>query len=224
MLASSAHFGELPRASRDTLTALSRPATFKDGELVQSLNPATPRLWLVISGALRLTLPFPDRSMTVGVIGAGSYYHAGALVGVRETLTECHAVGDTQLAYIDGEALVQAAHRDAVMSRHLMTLLVRRLHAILLLMYDAMSAPLDKRLARRLMGHAMALGDARHAELEVRMSQSMLAQMLGASRSQVNAELQVLEQGGILRRGYRRIYITDLEALSELAGPNVQPL
>jgi CRP-like cAMP-binding protein len=74
------------------------------------------------------------------------------------------------------------------------------------------------------MGHALALGKRTQAEHEVRVSQAMLAQMLGTSRSQISAELQALEESRVIRRAYRRIYITDFEALCRLAGPNVQPL
>ena len=224
MLASSAHFRDLPQHSRETLAGLARPVRFKAGQLVQSSNPPKARLWLVVSGAVRMSIASADHSVTTGVIGPGSFYSGGALVGSRETLTDAHAVSETELAVIDGEALVEAAARDPVLGKHLKTLLVRRLNALLLIFYDAMSAPLDKRLARRLMSQALAVGDRKLGEIEVRVSQSMLAEVLGASRSQVNATLQAFEEKGIVRRGYRRIYIANLAALCDIAGPNVQPI
>jgi CRP/FNR family cyclic AMP-dependent transcriptional regulator len=223
MLASSAHFGELPGESRQALASIAKTARFKDAELVQSSNPASSRLWLVVSGALRISIGDADRSATVAVIGPGSFYNAGALVGSRETFTESHAVGETELGVVDGEALLDAARRDATLHRHLKTLLVRRLNSLVLLFWDGAGATLATRLARRLMSQALAAGDRQQAELEVRLSQAMLAEMLSASRSKVNAELRILEQARIVRLGYRRIAITDLGRLCDIAGPNVQP-
>jgi CRP-like cAMP-binding protein len=223
MLASSAHFGELPGESRETLACIAKTARFKDAELVQSSNPTSARLWLVVSGALRISIGDADRSATVAVIGSGSFYNAGALVGSRDTFTESHAVGETELGVVDGDALLDAARRDATLQRHLKILLVRRLNSLVLLFWDGAGAALGTRLARRLMSQALAAGDRRQAEPEVRLSQAMLAEMLGASRSQVNAELGILERALIVKLGYRRIAIVDLGRLCDIAGPNVQP-
>src|SRR5688572_4841950 len=159
MLAGSAHFRDLRSESRETMVGLAKVARYRDGELVQPANPPSARLWLVLGGALRISLGLEDRSTTVFVIGPGSFYSAGALVGSRETCTDCHAVGETELAVIEGDALVAAAERDRALEKHLRTLLVRRFNALLVLFYDGMTGSLVRRLARRLVSQALAVGD-----------------------------------------------------------------
>ncbi|MDB5872655.1 MAG: Crp-like helix-turn-helix domain, partial [Ramlibacter sp.] len=61
-------------------------------------------------------------------------------------------------------------------------------------------------------------------EFELPVSQTALAQMLAASRSKVNAELRKLERDGIVRLGYRRLFILDFNRMAEVAGPNVLAL
>jgi len=89
---------------------------------------------------------------------------------------------------------------------------------------DVVSAPLPQRLARRLLAQAGTADPMMRVEVELRLSQSGLAQMLGASRSKVNAELRRLEQEGLLRLGYRRLYLLDVQRLCALAGPGVMLL
>jgi len=225
MLATSAHFADLRESSRETLAQLAQPVRFRDTQLVQGAHPPSARLWLIVSGALRLSLPSPDRpAVTIAVIGPGSYYSVGALVGSRESITDSHAIGETELAMIESEALLEAVKRDAVLGPYLATLVVRRINALVLLIADVRNASLETRLARRMLSQALAQGERRAAELEVRLSQTMLAEMLGTSRSQVNAQLRSFETRRIVRIAYRRVYIIDVGRLSSLAGPDVQPI
>ena len=84
---------------------------------------------------------------------------------------------------------------------------------------DAVSAKLPHRLARRLLAHGLAVSqDLSRPEVELRISQADLARMLGASRSKVNEELRRLQDAGLIRIGYGRIYLLQEQGLSEIAG------
>ncbi len=53
---------------------------------------------------------------------------------------------------------------------------------------------------------------------EVHLSQASIATLLGASRQSVNEALGALREAGAVETGYRRIKVTDYEALDELIG------
>jgi CRP/FNR family cyclic AMP-dependent transcriptional regulator len=59
--------------------------------------------------------------------------------------------------------------------------------------------------------------------LEIDVTQSQLAQMANLSRSAVGSHLEEMEQIGIIRRGYGRMRVTDIDALREAAGVDVSP-
>lgn len=219
MLASSAFFGTLPAASLDRLAGAMRPTVLGNDEVILA-DDSRRRLWLVLSGSLRVVLGGMARATTIGVIGPGGFYNLAALLGRRGPSTEARAVGQTHVAVIDGGALDRLIEEDAELKDHIGAIVVAKLNAVFVLFRDAIDAPLPERIARRLLSMALAAG-AVQAETELRLTQGMLAEMLGASRTKVSEELAHLERAGIVRLGYRRIYIRDAGKLRELAGPGV---
>ncbi|HUL97168.1 MAG TPA: Crp/Fnr family transcriptional regulator [Usitatibacter sp.] len=183
-------------------------------------------LWLVLAGGLRVSWPMPSGdSVTLAVIGEGGYYSVGVFVEGALISTECTAAGDTTLAVFEGDALSRLQASDPALKQYAPRLMLQLVETAVSLFADAVSAPLPQRLARRLMTQALASGrSASHSELEIRVSQADLAAMLGASRSKVNAELRRLEEDGMIRLGYRRLFILDCARLSQRAGPRVRPL
>ncbi len=224
VLGRSPHSRTLPGAFLDRLARLGRVRRYKGGELIHDAWQPVDKLWVVLSGGMRLTRLGDDGSaLTIATLGEGSYYGAGSLVGEGEVgRVEAHALGSTHLAAFDLSRLEHEFAHDKQMTQHRLQLLHRRLLATIDLVADALTAPLPQRMARRLLSQALAAG--RGPEIELRVSQGDLAAMLGASRSRVNAELGRLEASGALRRCYRRIVVCDLGLLRAAAGVDVLPL
>jgi CRP-like cAMP-binding protein len=224
VLGRSPHSSTLPGEFLDRLARLGRIERYKDGELVHAAWRPVDKLWVVLSGGLRVSLLGRDGSgFTVAVLGEGSYYSTGSILREGEVVnSEAHAVGSTHVAVFDVTQLEREFAGDKVMDRHRMELLYRRFLSSSDFYRDLLNVPLPQRLARRLLSQALAAG--REPEIELHVSQAELAAMLRASRSKVNAELHRLEEAAALRLGYRKIVVCDLELLRAAAGTEVVPL
>ena len=224
LLGRSPHSSALPDDFLDRLARLGRIERYKGGELIHAAWQPVDKVWVVLSGGLRVTQLGEDgNALAIAVLGEGSYYSAGSLVKEGEVVkSEAHAAGRTQLAVFGIPQLEREFSSDKLMEQHRMELLYRRLMATVDLARDVLAVPLPQRMARRLLSQALSAG--RRPEIELRTSQADLATMLGASRSKVSAELRRLEQSGAVRLGYRVIVVCDLELLRAAAGTDVMPL
>ncbi|TAK49338.1 MAG: Crp/Fnr family transcriptional regulator [Betaproteobacteria bacterium] len=223
VLGRSPHFNKAPAKHLDRLARLGRIEHYKDGELIHAAWQPMDKAWLVLTGGLRVALLGEDGSATpIAVIGEGSYYSAGSLVKGEVVESEAHAIGRTQAAVFDMSRVDREFAGDKWVEQEKLRLVFRRLMAATEYYRDAVGMPLPQRMARRLLGQALAAG--RGAGVELPVSQADLAEMLGASRTKVNAELRRLEESGAVRLGYRKIVVRDMTRLCAAAGTGVMPL
>src|SRR5262245_12116938 len=224
MLEKSLHFRELTPADREGFAALSRLRKLRDGELIGRVGQPIAEVWIVLDGGLRLsTVTETGEEFIYAVLGPGSFYGLGNVVGVMNSLTDARAFGPTELAIMDGEPLLALLDGNPRLWQHVAKLMVRRLSLAMSVIRDFSVAPLDQRIVRRLLGQAMSGGAdiTGAAPIELRVNQSDLGRMLGSSRSRVNAELKRMEGGGLIEIGYRNLTLVDLPRLREIAGPEV---
>ena len=215
----SAYFRELPAATLDALAAASTLVRCSGGAL-HGPNEAADTFWLVLEGSVIVSWPVAGaESVPVAAIGVGSFYCAASLVEGGMTVTEARAERDTVGATMPSERFRAIARADPALAALVPKLLLQRFETALSFTADVVSAKLPHRLARRLLAHGLAVGqDLSSPEVELRISQADLARMLGASRSKVNEELRRLQDAGLIRIGYGRIYLVKGWGLSEIAG------
>jgi CRP-like cAMP-binding protein len=224
LLEKSVHFRDLQPADLDALAGLGRLRLLRDGEVAGRAGRTSDELWIVLAGGLRLSsVTEAGEEFVYAVLGTGSFYGLGNVVGTPNTLTDARAFGPTELAIFDGARLREMLDRNPRLWRHVTGLLVRRLSLAMSVIRDISVASLEQRMVRRLLGQAMSGGAdiTGGGSIELRVNQSDLSRMLGSSRSRVNAALKRLESKGVLEVGYRTVRLTDLAALREIAGPEV---
>jgi len=226
VLGRSSHFRSLPGEILDRLARLGSVARFKGGTLIHPAWQPSNKVWLVLKGGMRVALANDGGGVTtVAVLGEGSYYSAGSLVKGKSVPSDAVAIGRTELAAFETSRVHQEFAGDDAMEQFVRQLIVRRLEATIDLLRDAVAVPLSQRLARRLLAQALSAGHGRDGiEVELRLAQADLAEMLGASRSKVNAELRRLERSGALRLGYRNVVVRDMAGLCAAAGAAVIPV
>ncbi|HEX6691994.1 MAG TPA: Crp/Fnr family transcriptional regulator [Burkholderiales bacterium] len=224
LLGKSVHFRDLAEAERDELAALCKLRKLGDNELAGAAGRPQEEMWIVLQGGLRLsTVTASGEEFVYAVLGPGSFYGLGHLLGNAGAIVDARGFGATELASIGGAQFLALLDRHPQLWRHFAGLLVRRLTLAMSVIRDFGVAPLDQRIVRRLLGQAMSGGAdiAGSAPVEMRVNQADLSRMLGASRSRVNAELKRMENARLLDIGYRSITLVDLPRLREIAGSEV---
>jgi len=219
-LEQSEHFRRLAARDLDRLAQLARPRRLHNDERVQSVGGYDGHLWIVLSGAVRIsTRAAKGGEHVYAVLGPGNYFGLAAVIGKGVGTIEARAFGATQLAWIDGAALMRFLDDRPPLWRHFGALLSERLMIALMLLRDNTACALPERLVRRLL---VLLPAIEAAEPLLPMTQADLARMLGTSRSRVNAELRRLESEGLVRSGYRGVTLLDLPRLRTLAGKDLK--
>jgi len=220
-LAGSWHFRALEGADLDRLAEIGRLQRLRHAERAVQAG-ARDRLWIILSGAVRVSNQTPgSKEYVYAVLGPGSYFGLATAVHDAPFAADARAFGATDLAAFRSDALAALVEERPRLWRHVSELLSRRLRLALLIMRDNSVAPLPERIARRLLGHALSSDVRGLRQVQVRMTQADLALMLGSSRSRTNAALKTLERRGLVSAGYRGITILDLPGLKRLAGPGV---
>ena len=224
-LARSAHFGKLAPEVLDRLTALARLRHARHGERLGSADGRDDHLWIVVSGAVRISTRPKEGSREVvhAVIGGGSYFGLANAVQHGPYTYDARAFGATDLAVVDGVRLQAGLEQYPRLWRRVSGLLAHRLKVALDAVGDNRVLPLPERLVRRLIGVATSSELLEGAQPTVHMTQGDLARMLDAGRSKINLALKRLEAQGVLRTGYRTVTLLDMAALRALAGREVQP-
>lgn len=225
-LAASVYFRGLSTRALDALAGIGKIARGSDLDPLFTDAASCDMLWFVLEGGLVICWVNPHgKAIPVASIGPGSFYSNASLVRGAHATTECRAERGTVLAAFPRGKLLELAHDNREFADVMSRALLERIDAAIVYYADAVSAPLPERLARRLLGQALATRiDPAHVEVEVCVSQADLARILGASRSKLNAVLRGLERADVLRLGYRKIFLRDLDRLSEIAGGAAVPL
>ena len=224
LLEKSLHFRDLQPMELDSLAALCRPRKLRDGEVIGRVGQPLVEMWIVVDGGLRLsTVTDGGEEFIYAVLGPGSFYGLGNVIGELSAMADARAFGPTELAIIDGAPLIALLDGNPRLWRHVAKLMVRRLSLAMSVIRDFSVAPLEQRITRRLLGQAMGGGAdiTGSAPVELRVNQSDLGRMLGSSRSRVNAELKRMENEGLLEVGYRNVTLVDLARLRNIAGPEI---
>ncbi|WP_407353868.1 Crp/Fnr family transcriptional regulator [Luteimonas sp. R10] len=214
-LEASSLFQGLPAPVRDYVLANAVECTLDDGNVLFSKNDAGDFLALVLSGQVYKLLYGPDgQELIMGSVEQGGTVDATVLVDRQVRSFTAVARGPTRILKL------LRRHFPVLLSE---PLVVRRAHAALCLelrraiddLENMCLHRLESRLARCLLLRLREQGGARGTVAEVVLppTQGILAAMVNASRSKLNAQLQCWHRSGIISCGRHVLRINDLEAL-----------
>ena len=220
-LEQSVYFRNVAARDLDRLAQLARPKRLHNRERIENAGSYDGHLWVIVSGAVRISTATDAGDHVYAVLGPGNSFGLAAVVGKGVGTLDAEAFGATEVAWIDGAALMQLLDDRPPLWRHFAGLLSQRLVVALKLLRDNTVAALRERLVRRLLVLHPAI-EPGSGEAVLPMTQADLARMLGTSRSRANAELRRLESEGLVRSGYRGITLLDVPRLRELAGNDLK--
>lgn len=204
----------------DELTAMGRSRVCEPGDVLVRQGDAGTHVVVLLSGLVKVSRCADDGSeVLLAVRGGGEIIGAMAAIDGGASSTTVSALGPCRtrvLVAADFVAFVLAHNLALPLLRHAAAW-QRESEQICV---ELSTLPVSRRLVRMLLRLAQTMGtDAGDAvAVDLGMPQEELARAIGASRSQVAADLARLRAEGILSTGRRRVLLRDRARLRAIDG------
>lgn len=205
-----------PTRANPALAALlrrtGRQITFAAGQVIQQQGDSGGGFWMIESGRVEICRFSADGGVTVfAVLGAGDLF--GELAHFAGTSRQVDAVAEepTMMVRISAAQVDHLLANEPDFARALLASLANQLRLAL----DQIDRDRTLTAEARITHLLLDLAERDGSELPV--TQLSLAERAGVSRVTAGQVLALLEDAGTIRRGYRRITITNWDKLKKRA-------
>jgi CRP-like cAMP-binding protein len=208
-LVSPTLFGLLDGDQRDQLRREAPLRRFAAGQLVQQRGETTTGFWLIESGAVVVGQHLKGGEFrAIAHMQPGDSYGELAWLTGRARVVDAVARVPSTLHWIEGVQFDAALEANPAATRRVLAGLAEELQEMIDLVAGHRGGSGAKRIAHYLSNLSIS-GPV------VALSQEELGDLAGVTRATANAALKALEKAGFIERGYRRIVVTDREALGD---------
>lgn len=215
-------FASLARGQREALVGASELLHLRRGEMLfrqgDPVGAAGSGFYGLAAGTLKAsTLRGDGREAILAVLEPGNWFGEITLIDGEPRTHDATALSAVDVLVVAPAAFAQLM-RDAAFANAMARLLAARVRVLYGLAEDNTLRDLRARVARRLL--TLARGDATQspsARARVTLPQEALAMMLGVTRQTLSTQLNALADEGVVRLGYRRVDILDVQALAQRA-------
>jgi CRP-like cAMP-binding protein len=220
VLASAGIFHRVDPSALSALTQQLQPVDFPRAHTIFSQGEPGDRLYIVISGKVKIGHRSRDgRENLLAIMGPSdmfgelSIFDPGPRTSSATTITEVKAVS------MDRDALQAWTHNRPEIGAQLLRVLARRLRRTNTNLADLIYTDVPGRVAKQLLQLAQRFGTREGGALRVThdLTQEEIAQLIGASRETVNKALADFTHRGWIRSDGKSVLITDAERLAKLA-------
>ena len=220
VLARAGMFQGVEPSAVSALTAELHPVDFRSGHTVFAEGEPGDRLFVVISGKVKIGRRSPDgRENLLNIIGPSdmfgelSIFDPGVRTSSATTITEVRAVS------MDRDALRAWIADRPEIAEQLLRVLARRLRRTNNNLADLIFTDVPGRVAKQLLQLAQRFGTQEGGALRVThdLTQEEIAQLVGASRETVNKALADFAHRGWIRLEGKSVLISDSERLAARA-------
>jgi len=220
VLARAGIFQGVEPAAVQALTQQLQPVDFPRGHTIFNEGEPGDRLYIIISGKIKIGRRSPDgRENLLYIMGPSdmfgelSIFDPGPRTSGAVTVTEVRAVS------MDRAALKSWITQRPEIADQLLRVLARRLRRTNNSLADLIFTDVPGRVAKALLQLAQRFGTQEGGALRVThdLTQEEIAQLVGASRETVNKALADFAQRGWLRLEGKSVLISDPERLARRA-------
>lgn len=195
-------FGALDHAAQAGLAIHAYRKRFRAGEQVFSIGSPGQSMMAVCSGTIRITYPSTTgKEIILTDLGPGEVFGEISLLDGNERSANAVCATNAELLILERADIIPFLERNPQICLKLLNVMCGRLRRANELMADIAFYDLPKRLAKqlvRLMGGIA--GDAEHVpKTRLSCSQTELANMIGASRENVNRCLNDWQRRGMVK-------------------------
>ena len=217
-LSKSLLFGALDDGARRELAGHARRQSFDIGEPIFHVGAPGQSMMVILNGTVRVSLPGPRGKGVILVdLPAGELLGEVALLDGKERSADATALTRCELVVLERRDVVAFLEKRPDICLKLLELMCARLRKSDQRMSDIAFLELSVRLAKVLLDRISPSGRA-GAKSKLSLSQTELANMINATRENVNRCLRNWQRQGIVDLDERWIVVLQREALAAIAG------
>jgi len=217
-LSKSLLFGALDDGARRELAGHARRQSFDIGEPIFHVGAPGQSMMVILNGTVRVSLPGPrGKGVILADLPAGELLGEVALLDGKERSADATALTRCELVVLERRDVVAFLEKRPDICLKLLELMCARLRKSDQRMSDIAFLELSVRLAKVLLDRISPTGRA-GAKSKLSLSQTELANMINATRENVNRCLRNWQRQGIVDLDERWIVVLQREALGAIAG------
>lgn len=207
----------LPEAVVYDIRACFRPRKFADREVIFHSGDAPDHIYQIASGVVALCNYAVDgQEITLANFQPGDWFGDTGIMDGRARINSALAVGEAELLALSRADFNKLCDRHPQIQRAFSIMQANHIRMLLNLLVDASLLRLPGRVVRTVQRLLVSQGKRDADDLQyIECSHEELARYVAASRQSTSIELKKLEQAGILRSAYGKIYVIDPLALND---------
>ena len=214
VLEQSPLFAQLDENSQHELISLAMPRSFGAGEPVCRVGDPGGSMMAVLAGTVRISMPtVKGKEVILADLRPGQLFGEIALLDGKPRSANATALTKCDLLVLERRNVIPFLERNPAACLQLMELLCARIRRSDERMADLAFFELPSRLAKVLLSYA---SEKTGAEVRLSLSQTELAEMVGATRENVNRCLRDWHRRGIVKLKGGWTIILDTEKLRGL--------
>ena len=223
LLANCILFRKLTPNERSALVARAHMRRFQAGDTIFLMGAQHDSMLAVLSGQVKISMTSSEgREIVLAILPPGEVFGEIAMLDGKPRSADAKALTDCNLAVLERRDVLAALEGNPAAWRGLIEVLCSRLRRTDQHLVEFALLGLPARLAKALLrvidgeGGETRRADGRSSR---RLTQHEFANLVGATRENVNKCLQEWRRVGIIRMEKRVISIADRDALEALAAP-----
>lgn len=224
VLKSVPFFANLQPEEIDELASRLVPRRFHAGSTVFHLGDPGGLLYILVNGKVKISHSNPDgQEALLAILGTGDFFGELALLDESPRSATAEAIAPTETLTLHRDDFMRFIEKHPAFSKHVLTILARRIRRLNAQISDIFFLDLPGRLARTLIDLSEQHGreTAEGTVIELALTQTDLAEMTGATRVSINKALGRFRRSNWVKVKGRRFTIVDKDSLAkmiELAG------
>ena len=220
LLQSNLWFAALPSRVREAIIDAAKTQTLADGAHSHRKDHAAEGWFGILSGAIRICSTSPDgKESVVAYLEPGNWFGEISLFDGIPRTHDGIAHGATELLVVAPADFRALLAKYPELPIHFLKLQSARLRLLFAAMEDINTLPLEARLAKQLLNLARSYGVTEQdgIRINLHLPQEDLAQLLGASRQRINAQLADWARQGWIAVHFGHVTLLDSVALERVA-------
>jgi CRP/FNR family transcriptional regulator, cyclic AMP receptor protein len=219
-LARAGIFQGVEPAAAEALAQSLEPVDFPKGHLIFAEGEPGDRLYIIVSGKVKLGRKSPDgRENLLWIAGPADMFGELSIFDPGPRTSSATTVTDVRAVSMDRAMLREWISKRPEIAEQLLRVIARRLRRTNNMLAELIFTDVPGRVARALLQFAQRFGSQEAGLLRVThdLTQEEIAQFVGASRETVNKALADFAHRGWLRLEGKSVLILDPERLARRA-------